>query len=274
MLIIKQNNAEHVVEKTNNSNATGVYYNESGIFEGVLTAEDFVPYNGEQVTIELGDTIYGGTVDVTSGEMVVEYASYTVSASTHWTSSGASASVQYFDIPDFKAGSYYNDDNVKCNILPKVNSNDNTTPSIRIGANNKVIYVYNLDKLDSSITTGMLARQWCVDNGLTITYPLAEPLTVQLVGQSLTTLKGRNNIWSDAGDVSVDYVADTKLFIEQLTEPDADMIADSNITSGQYFMVGNSLFLATANIASGAAITPGVNCTRTNLAEALNALNA
>lgn len=55
---------------------------------------------------------------------------------------------------------------------------------------------------------------------------------------------------------------------------DANMVADANITSGSYFMVGNSLYLATANIASGATIVPGVNCTRTNLAAALNAINS
>jgi hypothetical protein len=52
------------------------------------------------------------------------------------------------------------------------------------------------------------------------------------------------------------------------------MVADSNITSGQYFMVGNTLYKATANIASGGAITPNVNCTRKSLSEALNELNA
>jgi len=54
----------------------------------------------------------------------------------------------------------------------------------------------------------------------------------------------------------------------------ADMIADANITSGQYFMVGNSLYKATANIANGSAIVVGTNCTRKSLSEALNEINA
>jgi len=52
------------------------------------------------------------------------------------------------------------------------------------------------------------------------------------------------------------------------------MVADTNITSGRYFMVGDALYLATSDIESGGAITPGTNCTLTNLAEALNAINA
>jgi hypothetical protein len=117
-------------------------------------------------------------------------------------------------------------------------------------------------------------KDWFSSNNTQFCYKLAQPMTVQLTAQQMTTLLGQNNVWSDADSVSVDYVADTKLYIEQLTEPDADMVADMNITSGRYFMVGNSLYLATANIANGAAIVVGVNCTRTSLAEALNAINA
>ena len=73
---------------------------------------------------------------------------------------------------------------------------------------------------------------------------------------------------------SVEFIT-TKLYIERLTAPDsADMIADANITSGQYFMVGNSLYKATANIANGSAIIVGTNCIRKSLSEALNEINA
>ena len=52
------------------------------------------------------------------------------------------------------------------------------------------------------------------------------------------------------------------------------MIADANIVSGKYFMVGNDLYLATANIANGGAIAPGTNCTKVSLATALNTINS
>ena len=47
-----------------------------------------------------------------------------------------------------------------------------------------------------------------------------------------------------------------------------------NIANGKYFMVGNRLFLSTSAIAQGASIVVGTNCVESNLAEALNALNA
>lgn len=91
---------------------------------------------------------------------------------------------------------------------------------------------------------------------------------------SLSTYLGTNNIWIDCGSISeCDYPADTKLYIDGLTAPDEDMIANANIESGKYFVVNNQLYLSTAAIAAGASIVPGTNCTATNLAEALNALN-
>lgn len=57
-------------------------------------------------------------------------------------------------------------------------------------------------------------------------------------------------------------------------DPDADMIADSNIVSGQFFTSGNNLYKATANIASGTAIIVGKNAVRKPISEALNEVNA
>lgn len=55
-----------------------IYYDECGIFGGVLTASDFVPYTGTSLNIQLGRTVYGGTLNVLTGELVAYpyYASY------------------------------------------------------------------------------------------------------------------------------------------------------------------------------------------------------
>ena len=112
-------------------------------------------------------------------------------------------------------------------------------------------------------------------SGVQLCYELATPQTYQLTPTEVTTLLGDNTIWADTGDTTAEYRADTKLYIERLTAPDStDMVADANITSGQYFMVGNSLYKATANIANGGQITVGTNCTRVSLAQALNEINA
>ena len=111
--------------------------------------------------------------------------------------------------------------------------------------------------------------------GAQVVYTLAAPETYQLTAQEAASLLGDNSVWADTGDVTVAYRADPTLYIRKLTgSAEDDMIADANIANGTYFMVGNRLFLSTASIASGAPVIPGTNCTETNLAAVLNALNS
>ena len=110
--------------------------------------------------------------------------------------------------------------------------------------------------------------------GAQVVYELATPIEITLTPTQIDTLLGTNNIWADCGTVSVDYPADTKLYIQKINAPtDDDMIADTQIDSGKYFLINNSLYLSTTVIPAGDTIIPGTNCTKTNLAAALNALN-
>ena len=45
--------------------------------------------------------------------------------------------------------------------------------------------------------------------------PVTIPLTAEQVGAVITTFKGNNNVWADTGDVSLDYRADTKKYIDK-----------------------------------------------------------
>ena len=46
-------------------------------------------------------------------------------------------------------------------------------------------------------------------------YTLAIPTTIQCDPQTVQTLIGDNNVWGGSG-VSIDYYADTKLYIEKM----------------------------------------------------------
>jgi len=91
----------------------------------------------------------------------------------------------------------------------------------------------------------------------------------------IMTLLGVNNIWADCGPIEVlTYPADTKLYIQKNNAPtDDDMTADTQIASGQYFIINGNLYRSTTDIPVGDTINPGTNCVLTNLADALNALN-
>ena len=51
--------------------------------------------------------------------------------------------------------------------------------------------------------------------GAQVVYELAEAQTVQLTPTEVKTLQGQNNLWSDTGNISVEYRADVELYIEK-----------------------------------------------------------
>ena len=229
------------------------------------TSTDYEPFLGAVHTVSFGSagTVYGGTLDVTTGMLTMTWASVNLGGFGY---GGGNGSYFYTSISN-KA---YGAENIMCSIYKTVNTPAVEMPnySIKGGGGNNSIFI-----MDNRYTTTAELRTAL--DGINAVYELAQPISVQLDPVTITSLIGNNNIWSDTGSVSsCEYRADTKLYLEKLTTPDDDMVANANITSGSYFMVGNSLYLATANIANGGAITPGTNCTATNLAAALNAINS
>lgn len=239
------------------------------------TATDYEPYNGQEYTIDLGGTVYGGTLDVTTGVLTVDRQIVDLGTLTWIESSISVTGVKEFlsqEIKNVVKKPARNGDvaNVICENYKTVSA-DNTWAGvigIAIRTDGNVL-------CDNTTNYANASEFKTAMDGVQLAYEIAEPFTVQLTANDIKTLLGTNNIWSDAGNVDVEYRADTKLYIEKLTAPtEDDMVADTNIVSGQYFMVGNTLYKATANIASGGAITPNVNCTRKSLPEALNEINA
>ena len=287
------NPIKYVIIKAFNSDASvmATINNKQIQFEVGSTATAYEPYNDQTLTIPLAQTVYGGTVDVTTGEMVVDRYGFAFDGTTNPWANGATedayglvSAYSYINVGDLShlpPASTTNRYMLSNWAIVQSTSPDQTAERlIRSNTGTQYVRIYlkadrfTGEDLSTNAKVKAAVNAWAQSNPVQIVYYLAVPVTVQLVGQSLTTLKGVNNIWSDADSVTVDYVADTKLFIEQLTEPDADMIADANIVNGKYFMVGNNLYKATVNIAKDAAIVPGMNCTKTNLAAALNEINS
>ena len=240
------------------------------IFKGnTATASDYEPYTGNTYDISLSDagTVYGGTLDVVSGELTVDKAIVDLGSLT-WTKIGTQN-------PHWRFYSMYNSakaDGVLISSQYKhISANEQYTGAqgiaIQLSGANTLVMVSDERYSDKASFEAAM-------NGVELCYELATPITYNLTSTEVKSLLGINNIWSDAGDMDVEYRADTKLYIKRLTDSDTDMIADANITSGQYFMVGNDLYRATVNIASGARILIGTNATKVSLSEALNEINA
>ena len=65
------------IETTYASSKSTIYYDSFGVFEGVLTIDQFTPYQGQTYPITFpseAGTVYGGTLDVVKSELVVDMA--------------------------------------------------------------------------------------------------------------------------------------------------------------------------------------------------------
>jgi hypothetical protein len=255
-----------------NANMTTFVFKEIQL-ELSSTATPYEPYTGRSITIDLGQTVYGGKMDVLSGVMTVDRAMVDL-GTLNWTynstyyrfsTSGLYGSIKPSD--NAKKG------NIVCSHY-KTDAANNTAYSGYdniIGVGSKSVIVIR----DTSYTDETAFKQMLTDANVQLVYELAEPIEIQLTPNQVNSLLGVNNIWADTGDTNAEYRADTRLYIEKLTQPEEDdMIADSAITSGQFFMIGNSLYRALTAIASGATITVGTNAERVSLSDALNLVNA
>ena len=220
-------------------------------------------------------TVYGGTIDVATGLLTVDRKSEIADGNDIKVegiyANGCAYSNNILDMYLDSAYLHQREARILCDKLiasPFISVSQNSYSVAHSGGRRAVFNI-------PSCTTVAEFNAWLAENQPQLVYYLETPQTYQLTGQQLMTLLGTNNVWADTGNVSVTYPADTKMFIEKLTMPtEDDLVANQAITSGKYFMIGNSLYLALANIASGAQITIGTNAHRVSLADALNTINS
>ena len=141
-------------------------------------------------------------------------------------------------------------------------------------------YIYIASRVGSSgeIATVDGLKQWLANHPVQVMYELATPITIQLDPVTIAAIAGQtNNVWADAGDVTVEYAADLKAYIDarvnatraMIAGIEADMTASRAYTTGDLMIVGDTLYKAAAPIASGAALTPDTNVNATTVAEQL-----
>lgn len=216
-------------------------------------------------------TVYGGTLDVTTGVLTVTWGGVDLSTLL-W---------DWYSVTVQGVVVWYCTSNGISNVIRKP-SNNGETPTwtraeifkpLRSTSIASVYYTIGIQTSGNLVASTDTTDAKIIPTGKYI-FELATNQTYQLTPTDVALLLGDNNVWADTGDSTVTYRADTKLYIQKINAPaDDDMIADAQIASGKYFIVGGNLYKSTTTIPAGDTITPGTNCILTNLADALNALN-
>lgn len=174
------------------------------------TATAYKPYVGQTITIPLGQSIYGGTLDVGKGELVIDRAEVTFDGDNVW-SAYASQNGFLTGLDDMVIGRA---NSGLSNWLPTIPYA--TVFGLLFGANNNVLYACHITDNMSDITDVASWKTYLASNPLQVVYPLAEPISVTLTPTEVDSLLADNNVWADSGDVSVVYRADSTLAYEQL----------------------------------------------------------
>lgn len=159
------------------------------------------------LTIPLGQTVYGGRLNVTSGVLTVDMAMVDMGSLT-WMYREGSGLGDYF-YANFSGIKYAGD--FTSTTYPILTSMYKMTAR----SQNFVNYCMCVDGIqtqrlpsqvqvkDSRYTNAATFKT--AMSGVQLCYELAQPVTVQLSPQTINSLLGQNNVWSDAGDVSVTW---------------------------------------------------------------------
>lgn len=182
----------------------------------VWDEESYDPTANPKATISLGQTVYGVTLDVVTGVLTITKACDIILSSWDMAVSGTPTdAVTVAQINQAKLSHQIKSSN------PQLSSNrfskniPSGTPGRMVYGSPSLYFAVPSSELSERSATGLKA--WFGSNETQVCYELSPPVTIQLSQQEvLEILHGQNNIWHNAnGDVSVEYRADTKLYIEK-----------------------------------------------------------
>ena len=167
----------------------------------------FEPYESRTVSVDWtseAGTVYGGTLDVLKGTLTVDRAAVDMGA-LNWTLWNAGMGIFQAVISDMENPAATTDRaaGIMCSRYAP-----DTQYGIGENTGDKRMLRYPTSRIfvrDTSYSTAAAFK--AAVTGATLVYPLAEPFTCRLAPQLISSLSGVNHIWSDAGNVTVEYGA-------------------------------------------------------------------
>lgn len=168
----------------------------SGYTEEVISVKDSTDTTQETYTTPFNQTVYGGTLDVLTGELTIDKGFITLNGTENCSKSAVTDSDTYmytintadFDSPFILSAFQYTEPNPNYRVGYAWRGSSNT--QIRIGF------------AEYGTTTIESWKAWLSNNPLQICYTLATPTTIQLTPQTVKALVGENHIQASTGDVT------------------------------------------------------------------------
>ena len=192
------------------------------------TATAYEQYQGQTYEVTFpteAGTVYGGTLDVVSGKLVVDRASVTYDGDESFDDYGL-GSDHYCAVAliSNKKTGYQTS---ICDSFQNIDGAFGRT-DYGIYSDHQTLNQIYFRMPNPNVTTKAEFLEWLSENPMHLVYELATPVTYQLTPQEIKTLLGVNNIWSDAGNTAVTYPADTKLYIDNKIAELQALILENN----------------------------------------------
>lgn len=181
------------------------------------TATDYEPYISSELSVDLPTTIYGGTLNLETGELVVDWKKIKL---RDLSISDRTATYFYSSTTTDKA---YGATKVKCSCYKTVDVSAGDMPECSIKGNGGNSYLYITD---TRFSTGTELKNALGDQD--IVYELAAPITYHLTPAQLDLLKGTNVITVNGKTIQVTYREGALATLEELNVISFDL---SNVKS-------------------------------------------
>lgn len=186
----------------NMSTSYGTTYNNDISINYPATDTDYHAFNGGTDTISLGQTVYGGTLNVSTGLLTITYGIVDLGSLT-WTYRSGNKLFTAFK-SDIKLSSDAKGTPCLCDIYEDTYGgswsgwanfpNEHISSGNNYSSGDANIAVKDLSYTDKdTFKTAM--------SGVYLVYELATPTTVQLTPTEVRSLLGNNNVFADTGDV-------------------------------------------------------------------------
>lgn len=175
---------------------------------------EFVPYNpaSKTITVPLGQTVYGGTLNATSGDLSIDWVGYTANG-TENVSLGQQGTItnRWYFQPTIPTLGNNGRTLICCDKFKTlINASQDAVGCFCTGDNLISIRIPNTD-----YPTAESVKEWLRSNTPKFVYKTSDIVRKKIESTEIIALSGVNTIYADSGDVTVSGRSDPKAYIQQ-----------------------------------------------------------
>jgi hypothetical protein len=276
------------VEKGSTATAYEPYSNIcpiSGRTQVEISNKDSEDAEQASVTVDLGQTVYGGTLNVTTGEMVVDKAMVDLGTLTWNRTASYTAPVFYTNV----AGKLKSDMSMLCSVYKFIGNFGSASGFAMDSENASIGNCYANEQIfvrDDSYTDAASFKS--AMSGVQLVYQLATPQTIQLTPAQIQLLEGYNILTTDGDTLNLRYTgtvaSNVQSEIDEFEESTRKLAgslamietspATANHAVGDYISFNTQFCKVTQAISVGEIVQIGRNVQVTTVAAELMAILA